>query len=146
MDASIYPPWQALLDSRDALGLPDLTVQSLSDFMAAALDPIQNPGILPPAQWPQVVEQAIVVFSKLYPHLPFKENLGDKYGPRPDPVGMLKQLLDEVSRNPPPMDEVEFHTRMVEAFASVHDLHTAYVRPPFFRGAVAFLPFRVGYY
>jgi hypothetical protein len=93
--------------------------------------------------------------AHIYPHLPYKQ---DRFGIDPvtgaDPVERLKALFGISDAPDVPidgsltdnMDDLDFHIALLDAFASVRDLHTVYFLPGEFRGAIAFLPFQVGFY
>ncbi|MDP9170695.1 MAG: S41 family peptidase, partial [Acidobacteriota bacterium] len=140
-DALARNAWDALIADRDKLGLADLTVVPVADFLRASANPAMNPDILPSSQWDMVLEQAAVLLANLYPHLPFKRK--DFMA---DPLGLVDTLRAMVQKIPPVLSELDFHIEMLRIFASVRDPHTAYILPRFFHGAVAFLPFRAGFY
>ncbi len=87
----------------------------------------------------QVVDQAMILLSDAYVHLPFKRALHAV-----DPVQRLRllryrllQMADDA------FDEVWFHNEMTETFTSVRDLHTNYLLPSPYRDYTAVLPFQL---
>ncbi len=88
----------------------------------------------------RIVEQAIVLLTENYVHLPLKRAMHAI-----DPVQrlrLLRQRLDEIG--PEAMDpEIEFHTEVSDIFNSLRDLHTGYRLPEPFGTKVAWLPFLV---
>jgi hypothetical protein len=94
-----------------------------------------------------IVEQALILFSDNYVHLPLKRA---RYSV--DPVQRLKLLLQtleqasaEDPRRLPPSarNDVGFHRELTDIFTSVRDLHTDYLLPAPYNQATAFLPFLV---
>jgi C-terminal processing protease CtpA/Prc len=95
----------------------------------------------------RLVQQALVLFESIYVHLPMKRSM---YAV--DPVRRLRLLdhrLAELAeaqrkrkrrRRP---DDLWFHREMSDIFTSVRDLHTVYLLPRPFEGAVALLPFQI---
>jgi cytosine/adenosine deaminase-related metal-dependent hydrolase len=87
----------------------------------------------------RIVDQAVAMLENHYAHLPLKRA---RYAV--DPVQRLRVLrrdLDAASHPLPP--EIEFHAELLDTFASLRDLHTAYQLPFPFRSRVAWLPFLV---
>ncbi len=146
MDLTDYNPWKELIANREALGVPDLTIQPLIPYLRSAVDPQQNPDLLEHSDWLPLIDQVLWVLTNLYPHLPFKQELFQGQDPAPDPVAKLQALRNAAVQVPPIMGELDLHLAILDALATVRDPHTAYVRPRFFRGSIAFLPFRAGYY
>ncbi len=146
MDLTDYNPWKELIANREALGVPDLTIQPLIPYLRSAVDPQQNPDLLQHSDWLPLIDQVLWVLTNLYPHLPFKQELFQGQHPAPDPVAKLQALRNAAVQVPPVMGELDLHLAILDALATVRDPHTAYVRPKFFRGSIAFLPFRAGYY
>jgi hypothetical protein len=125
--------WNTLEAEKDALGLPALKIQPLADFLKSAELPK-----LTKDEESAILNQALLQFQHLYPHLPFKTELPN-YS---DPVEQLTALasgLDTIS-------EFEFHSAVAGAFGGVLDSHTCYGLPAPYRGAVAFLPFQVRFW
>ncbi|MEM9199246.1 MAG: S41 family peptidase [Pseudomonadota bacterium] len=86
----------------------------------------------------QTVDQAILVISQLYVHLPMKR-------PRHaiDPVASLHLLRREADE----LSDAMFQIRLLEVLDSLRDVHLAYTPPEPWAAMVAFLPFlleRVG--
>jgi C-terminal processing protease CtpA/Prc len=95
----------------------------------------------------RLVQQALVLFESVYVHLPLKRSM---YAV--DPVRRLRLLehrlrqhaeQQRATRRPERVDDLWFHREMSEIFTSVRDLHTVYLLPQPFEGAVALLPFQV---
>lgn len=95
----------------------------------------------------RLVQQALVLFESLYVHLPLKRSM---YAV--DPVRRLALLdhrlaeLGQAQRSSKQRrrpDDLWFHREMSDIFTSVRDLHTVYLLPAPFEGAVALLPFQV---
>jgi len=145
---------ERLVANRVNLGLTDLTVTPLLRFLQAAenglpsgvTSPPPNQNLLSPQQWEAVVDQAEILLGSLYPHLPFKQKDFAGAVPPVDPVGDLVNLRSVVQSPTRILSELDFHIQMLKVFATVRDPHTAYILPQFFHGAVAFLPFRAGFY
>jgi hypothetical protein len=89
-----------------------------------------------------LLNEAISLFEGLYVHLPSKKAI---YAADPVRRLQLLRLKMERPKDPadPPFSDLWFHREMVEAFTSVRDLHTAYVLPPPFDRALAFVPFQI---
>ncbi len=136
--------WDALVADREMLGLPDLTVTPLADFLKAAEDPEQNPHQLSASDRIVVLDQAEILIRDLYPHLFFKQKDFKDAIPPVDPLYRIHQLRTRVQSGTGGLPDLGFHLEMLKIFASVRDPHTAYALPQYFHGAVAFLPFRVG--
>ncbi len=117
---------------KTALGLPDLHVQSVADFLAVA-----NAQKLSRTDKETIVDQALLIVEQLYAHLPFKRS---RYAI--DPVQRLRLLRSQVGQ----IADVAFHTELVTTFIDLRDAHTFYGLPAPFAGAVAFLPFSVNSY
>ena len=87
-----------------------------------------------------IVDQAILVLTETYVHLPFKRAMHAI-----DPVQrlrLLRQRLDETT--PETMGpEIEFHAEVTSTLNSLRDLHTGYRLPQPFGNKVAWLPFLV---
>ncbi len=87
-----------------------------------------------------IVDQAIVMLTETYVHLPFKRAMHAI-----DPVQrlrLLRQRLDETSPETMP-PEIEFHAEVTSTLSSLRDLHTGYRLPRPFGTKVAWLPFLV---
>ena len=83
----------------------------------------------------QIVEQAIMLLEGFYVHLPLKRAM---YAV--DPVRRLRLLQHRLRHYG---SDLQFHSEMIDIFASVRDLHTNYVLPAPFATAHAWLPFKV---
>ncbi|MBS1827061.1 MAG: hypothetical protein JST93_17215 [Acidobacteria bacterium] len=121
-----------LLDMRDRLGLPNLTIESMPAFLARA-----NKAKLKTKDKLLILDQATLILEEFYAHLPFKRA---RYAV--DPVQRLRLIratLDE-------LDDMDFHAELVRTFARLRDPHTFYALPHPFAGASAFLPFRLQHY
>ena len=87
-----------------------------------------------------IVDQAIVLLTETYVHLPFKRAMHAI-----DPVQRLRLLrhrLDETTPETMP-PEIEFHAEVTSTLTSLRDLHTGYRLPLPFGTKVAWLPFLV---
>jgi hypothetical protein len=125
--------WDRLRSEREALNRPSLEVHSLEEFLT------QFPFVeLTLEQKTTIVDQAILMFERLYPHLPFKKQLFNFV----HPVETLQALRNSL----PTTSEGDFHAFMIAACNYAVDTHTLYGVPPNRRGAVAFLPFQVRAY
>jgi len=145
-DALTRFAWRVLVADRVNLGLPDLTVVDLQDFLKAAEDPTQNPNIMGHDDRILVLEKTEALIGNLYPHLPFKLQDFPDADPPVDPIGRIKALRARVDAQDSTLGELSFQIEMLKIFASVRDPHTSYTLPTFFRGVLAFLPFRIGAY
>src|SRR5690242_12668835 len=111
-----------------------LTVKPLGTFLQDA-----EKTKLPLEAKRRIFEQAIFLFENLYPHRPFKKKF---FRFDTDPVRHLRAQLPFLEK----MKEREFHSFVITQFARVRDAHSLYGAPSPFRGAIAFLPFRLRYY
>ncbi len=87
-----------------------------------------------------IVDQAIVLLTETYVHLPLKRAMHAV-----DPVQrlrLLRQSLDELTPETMPA-EIGFHAELMATFNSLRDLHTGYRLPAPFNSKVAWLPFLV---
>ena len=100
-------------------------------------------GTLTLAERKLIVEQALVLFSENYVHLPLKRTIHAT-----DPVQALKLLQYRLEATTPSTlgSEVAFHSELLRIFASVRDLHTNYLLPAPFNDKFAFLPFNLEEY
>ncbi|MFN7935395.1 MAG: S41 family peptidase [Bryobacteraceae bacterium] len=121
-----------LIELKDRLGLPNLTIESMPAFLdRAAQAKLKTKDKL------LILDQATIILDEFYAHLPFKRA---RYAV--DPVQRLRLIratLDE-------LDEMDFHSELVRTFARLRDPHTFYALPKPFAGASAFLPFRLQHY
>jgi C-terminal processing protease CtpA/Prc len=123
--------WDRMRAARVGLGDPERRVLRVDEFQASIA---QAPGTTR-AEREQIVRQARVLLTELYPHLPFKI---EKH--QIDHPGVE---LDRIEREIDRFNETQFHQAMIGIFADMHDAHTVYGTPPPFRGTVAFLPFQI---
>jgi hypothetical protein len=126
-----FQSWRVLENSRETLGLPELRIQPAAEFMAAAE---KNPTSV--AERTLILDQAALLFTHLYPHLPFKADIYHNQ----DPVEWMEANLRPVIGK---LSERDFHAFMIDMFTLVCDPHTLYGLPSPYRGAVAFLPFQI---
>ncbi|MEO7652223.1 MAG: hypothetical protein ABIZ80_17300, partial [Bryobacteraceae bacterium] len=119
-----------LLDQhKDGIGLPNLTVQSLPEFVASIKEKRLNDE-----DRRMLVDQALLLFENFYAHLPFKRS---RYAV--DPLQRLQLLRAKLSS----LRDFEFHSELQSAFVGLRDAHTVYGLPAPYKGKVAFLPFRL---
>jgi Peptidase family S41 len=85
----------------------------------------------------EIVDQALVLIDQLYVHLPLKRAMHAV-----DPAQRLRLLLRRLES----LTERRFHDELIDIFISLRDLHTNYVLPEPFQGAIAVLPFRIEEY
>jgi hypothetical protein len=126
--------WQTLEAESGSLSLPGLKVQPLADFLHAA-----EPQKMASEEKRVILDQAVLMFQHLYPHLAFKKQL---FGDFSDPG----ENLTAISAGLDTIGETDFHSRVSAAFGVVMDPHTWYGWPAPYRGAVAFLPFQLGFW
>jgi hypothetical protein len=130
-ELTIQGCWEELKRQKDSIGLADLDIQTLPSFVATAqIEPLTL------ETKKLILDQAEILFRHLYAHLPFKNKLYPLAKPV-DTLQFIRFALDE------PMTDIEFHLRVMLAFAGVRDSHTVYTLPRPFRGATAFLPFEI---
>lgn len=87
----------------------------------------------------RLVEQAMVLLTHGYVHLPFKRALHAV-----DPVQRLRLLSYRLSQtSEDDFDEAWFHAEMSRTFHSVRDMHTNYLLPTPYRDVNAVLPFQL---
>ncbi len=88
----------------------------------------------------RIVDQAMVLLSDNYVHLPLKRAM---HAVDPEQrLRLLRHRLDEqTAATMPP--EIEFHSEIMEIFISMRDLHTGYRLPAPFGTKVAWLPFLI---
>lgn len=89
----------------------------------------------------RILDQIILLLEMNYVHLPLKRAMHAI-----DPIQRLKLLKYRLETKRKMEDEMQFHKRLLEIFASLRDIHTRYLLPTPFRRAVAFLPFLVEQY
>jgi len=123
----------------------DVLVSQPSDTMRLStfLRTLERKGRLSRRERLRIVDQAILVLTMNYVHLPLKRAMHAV-----DPIQRLKLLrfrLLEMKDNEMPT-ALAFHQRMMEIFASTRDLHTMYLLPSPLKENVAFLPFLIEQY
>src|SRR5436853_2529285 len=89
----------------------------------------------------RIVQQALLLLEMNYVHLPLKRAMHAI-----DPIQRLKLLKYRLETKHRMEDEMQFHKRLLEIFASLRDIHTRYLLPSPFKNRVAFLPFLVEEY
>lgn len=127
---------QTLLARKAELGLPNLSVEPLPAFLAAA-----RTQSLPAADLETICDQATLILDQFYAHLPFKKA---RYGI--DPVQRLRLLRTRIPEFAAAGNDLDFHTELVRIFTELRDAHTLYGLPPPYRGRLAFLPFVLKHY
>lgn len=123
-----------LVDRKAELELPDLRIETQEEFLrrAAAEPPLSR------VEKVMLLEQTERVLRDLYAHLPFKKvSAQDR-----DPFFALEGVRGQLDQ----LTELDFHLCMLLVFATVRDVHTGYVAPTPYRGAVAFLPFEIRFF
>ena len=87
-----------------------------------------------------MVDQALLLLSENYVHLPLKVAMHAV-----NPLQRLRVLRARMARQTPATmgEEWLFHREMSSVFHSVRDLHTNYLLPVPFAGKIAFLPFMI---
>ena len=127
---SLTPPAVELLESQKIeLGCPDLKIWSLVEFTEYA-----RHHTLTRRQKETIVNQAILLIDQFYAHLPFKRA---RYAA--DPVQGLRLVRAQLDS----LSDLAFHEQMIQALVSLRDAHTFYSLPFPYKGAFAFLPFRM---
>ena len=122
-----------LLESqKDRLNSPDLKVWSIPKFLGHA-----RTVRLGRREKEILVEQATLLIDQFYAHLPFKRA---RYAT--DPVQRFRLIHAQLDQ----LSDLQFHDMMVKAFLRLRDAHTFYGLPAPYRGAFAFLPFRMDCY
>src|SRR4051812_41376505 len=90
----------------------------------------------------RIVEQALLLLDMNYVHLPLKQAMHAI-----NPIQRLKLLKYRLDTKGSELEPVmQFHNRILEIFASLRDVHTAYFLPTPFADQIAFLPFLVEQY
>ncbi len=89
----------------------------------------------------RILDQVILLLEMNYVHLPLKRAMHAI-----DPIQRLKLLKYRLETKHRMEDEMQFHKRLLEIFASLRDIHTRYLLPSPFGNRVAFLPFLVEQY
>ncbi|HYW71981.1 MAG TPA: hypothetical protein VE961_13160, partial [Pyrinomonadaceae bacterium] len=87
----------------------------------------------------RIVEQALLLLEMNYVHLPLKQAMHAI-----NPIQLLKLLKSRLEARSSKLEPVmQFHNRLLNIFASLRDVHTAYYLPAPFTWKMAFLPFLV---
>jgi C-terminal processing protease CtpA/Prc len=109
------------------------TVVPLGEFLGTA-------GSLTLDQRKILVDQALLLLSENYVHLPLKMAMHAV-----NPVQRLRVMRARMERQTPATMEAEwmFHRQMSGIVNSVRDLHTNYLLPAPFAGKIAYLPFMI---
>lgn len=108
----------------------------LAEFVATA------ESVLSPAERRLLVNQAIVLLEQCYVHLQLKRAMHAV-----EPIQRLRLLRYRLDQpEGAAMTDHEFHRELLSIFALLHDLHTNYVLPSWYRNRTAFLPFLVEEY
>jgi C-terminal processing protease CtpA/Prc len=90
----------------------------------------------------RILDQALLLLEMNYVHLPLKRAMHAI-----DPIRRLKLLKFRLQDKESEMeDEMQFHRRLLEIFASLRDVHTHYQLPEYFEDQMAFLPFLIEQY
>jgi len=90
----------------------------------------------------RILDQALLLLEMNYVHLPLKRAMHAI-----DPIRRLKLLKFRLEDRESKMeDEMQFHRRLLEIFASLRDVHTHYQLPGYFYNQMAFLPFLIEEY
>jgi C-terminal processing protease CtpA/Prc len=89
----------------------------------------------------RILDQIILLLEMNYVHLPLKRAMHAI-----NPIQQLKLLKYRLETKRKMEDELEFHHRLVEIFATLRDIHTRYLLPSPFRLYTAFLPFLIEQY
>lgn len=90
----------------------------------------------------RILDQALILLEMNYVHLPLKRAMHAI-----DPIRRLKLLKFRLEGREGNMeDEMQFHSRLLEIFASLRDVHTHYQLPGYFYNQMAFLPFLIEQY
>jgi hypothetical protein len=128
--------------ARTAAGDDEITVvdEELSVEAVALADFLETAGALTLADRKRLVEQALVLLEQNYVHLPLKRAMHAV-----EPVQALRLLRHrlELTAEDELTPESDFHREMLTIFTSVRDLHTNYLLPAPFSGAVALMPFDI---
>ena len=89
----------------------------------------------------RIIDQVILLLEENYVHLPLKRAMHAI-----NPIQQLRLLKYRLETTRKMEDEMQFHHRLVEIFASLRDIHTRYLLPSPFRRHTAFLPFLIEEY
>lgn len=118
---------------RETVGTDAAAAVPLAEFLDAA-------GTLTLDQRKLLVDQALLLLSENYVHLPLKVAMHAV-----NPLQRLRVMRARMERLTAETmeDEWLFHREMSSIFHSVRDLHTNYLLPVPFAGKIAFLPFMI---
>lgn len=102
-----------------------------------------TPGKLTLEDEKLLVEQALVLLEMFYVHMPLKRAMHAI-----DPLQNLRLIQHQLAHIPDgqKMDEMRFHSQMLQVFTSLRDLHTNYLLPAPFNDKTAVLPFLIEEY
>lgn len=120
--------WEDLRLTGKAIGLADMTVESLTQFSR-----LMNRIELEKEDRLLIIDQAEALFKNFYAHAPFKSK-----NPM-DRIPSLRALAEGAS-------DLAFHRAMAEMFLDVEDAHTLYGLPAPYKDSLAFLPFQIKSY
>lgn len=120
---------QLLESQKNQLSCPQLKIQTVQEFLDYA-----KSMKLTRQEKETIVEQAILLIDQFYAHLPYKRA---RYAT--DPVQRLRLIHAQLDHQ----SDLAFHEQMIQVFMRLRDAHTFYGLPRPFRGAFAFLPFRM---
>ena len=123
-----------LLSRRTEIGLPKLEIRTQAQF----LEELAGHVGFSLAERSQLLDQIEMVLRNLYAHLPFKK-IAD---PTRDPFRMIDEIRPQLEA----LSDMDFHACVLLVLATVRDVHTSYVAPSPYRGAVAFLPFEIRFF
>jgi hypothetical protein len=118
----------------DALRVPSLRIVEQQAFLREAA---AAPGFGVDDRL-TVLNQAEMMLRNLYAHLAFKKT----DDPEANPFVAFQQIREQIEA----LSDFDFHTCMLLALARVRDVHTSYLAPSPYQGAVAFLPFQVRFF
>ena len=113
-------------------------MKPLADFLKVA----ERTSRLSRKERQRIVEQAVLLLEMNYVHLPLKQAMHAI-----NPIQRLKLLKYRLESRSSDLEPVmRFHTRILDIFASLRDVHTSYFLPTPFAYHTAFLPFLVEQY
>ncbi len=120
---------QLLESQKIQIDCPHLKIRTVQEFLEYA-----QSMKLTRYEKETIVEQAILLIDQFYAHLPYKRA---RYAT--DPVQRLRLIHAQLDH----LSDLAFHDQMLQVFMRLRDAHTFYGLPRPFRGAFAFLPFRL---
>jgi hypothetical protein len=113
-------------------------MKPLTEFLKSA----ERTSHLSREQRLRIVEEALRLLDMNYVHLPLKQAMHAI-----NPIQLLKLLKYRLDTKGGELEPVmHFHNRILDIFASLRDVHTAYFLPKPFADQIAFLPFLVEQY